>query len=200
MNTPQLQQSPDAQSTDSVHYRSALSVADALASLAQPGSSLAGELCEAFRALPWPACYWECPPVTRHTWAQTAFEFMLLDAPYLASRQPDPGPFEEHIGALRGQDAIAVFPSLGKDAVLLAPAQNGAPESYTHILPFVRQAPAAQVQALWEHTAQTAITTINEREKRPTWLSTAGGGVDWLHMRLDSRPKYYKWQAYRRWP
>ncbi|MGI9175867.1 MAG: DUF6940 family protein [Rhodothermales bacterium] len=23
------------------------------------------------------------------------------------------------------------------------------------------------------------------------WLSTAGGGVSWLHVRLDSRPKYY---------
>jgi hypothetical protein len=27
---------------------------------------------------------------------------------------------------------------------------------------------------------------------RPLWLSTAGGGVDWVHMRLDDQPKYYR--------
>jgi len=32
---------------------------------------------------------------------------------------------------------------------------------------------------------------------RPVWLSTAGGGVSWLHVRLDDRPKYYHHAAYR---
>jgi len=32
---------------------------------------------------------------------------------------------------------------------------------------------------------------------RPTWLSTAGLGVYWLHLRLDSRPKYYRYQPYK---
>jgi len=31
----------------------------------------------------------------------------------------------------------------------------------------------------------------------PTWLSTAGGGVAWLHVRLDTRPKYYRYNPYR---
>jgi hypothetical protein len=30
-------------------------------------------------------------------------------------------------------------------------------------------------------------------------LSTAGGGVDWLHMRLDDRPKYYRHLPWRDW-
>ena len=33
----------------------------------------------------------------------------------------------------------------------------------------------------------------------PVWLSTAGGGVDWLHMRLDERPKYYRHLPWRNW-
>ena len=32
---------------------------------------------------------------------------------------------------------------------------------------------------------------------RPIWLSTAGHGVAWLHVRLDSRPKYYLHAPYR---
>lgn len=30
----------------------------------------------------------------------------------------------------------------------------------------------------------------------PIWLNTAGAGVPWLHIRLDSRPKYYRYQPY----
>jgi hypothetical protein len=32
---------------------------------------------------------------------------------------------------------------------------------------------------------------------RPVWLSTAGAGVAWLHVRLDDRPKYYGFDEYR---
>ena len=31
----------------------------------------------------------------------------------------------------------------------------------------------------------------------PVWLSTAGMGVSWLHLRLDSQPKYYRHGPYR---
>ena len=32
---------------------------------------------------------------------------------------------------------------------------------------------------------------------KPVWLSTAGAGVSWLHVRLDDRPKYYGYAPYR---
>merc|ERR1711957_1156939 len=32
--------------------------------------------------------------------------------------------------------------------------------------------------------------------KTPVWVSTAGSGVSWLSIRLDSRPKYYHHSAY----
>ena len=31
---------------------------------------------------------------------------------------------------------------------------------------------------------------------KPVWLSTAGLGVGWLHVRLDDRPKYYRHAPY----
>jgi len=36
-----------------------------------------------------------------------------------------------------------------------------------------------------------------ERPKTTLWVSTAGLGVYWLHMRVDPKPKYYKHQAYK---
>ena len=32
----------------------------------------------------------------------------------------------------------------------------------------------------------------------PIWLNTAGGGVAWLHIRLDHRPKYYRYLPYKK--
>jgi hypothetical protein len=32
---------------------------------------------------------------------------------------------------------------------------------------------------------------------KPVWLSTAGAGVAWLHIRLDDRPKYYGYTPFR---
>lgn len=31
----------------------------------------------------------------------------------------------------------------------------------------------------------------------PRWLSTSGLGVSYLHVRIDSRPKYYSFDEYR---
>lgn len=31
----------------------------------------------------------------------------------------------------------------------------------------------------------------------PLWVSTSGLGVSWLHVRLDSRPKYYTYAPYK---
>ena len=39
--------------------------------------------------------------------------------------------------------------------------------------------------------------TQQERACVPVWVSTAGAGVSWLHVRLDDRPKYYGYQPYR---
>jgi hypothetical protein len=33
--------------------------------------------------------------------------------------------------------------------------------------------------------------------EKPVWLSTAGGAVSWLHVRLDDRPKYYHYAMYK---
>jgi hypothetical protein len=45
----------------------------------------------------------------------------------------------------------------------------------------------------------SASTNYSQRVgSQPLWLSTAGGGVDWLHIRLDDRPKYYRHMPWRK--
>jgi hypothetical protein len=132
------------------------------------------------------AFYWELPPLTAATLDRDA-EFVLIEAPTLARFAPERAPFAEHFRRARGEDVI-VFPNLGGDAIMVVPCPRGPDEHYPHLAAFLRGADKQQLRALWRVTAQEMLRRVGTR---PTWLSTAGGGVAWLHVRLDSRPKYY---------
>jgi hypothetical protein len=141
--------------------------------------------------LPFSAFRWETPAVTTATMTRP-FEFVLLDSPGLA-RQPDPEAFAEHFREAP-ESGVVVFPNLGKDAILVVPCPVAAASAYRHLAAFVRQAPEAQRQALWRSVGEAMARRIGAR---PVWLSTAGAGVSWLHVRLDDQPKYYGFKAYR---
>ena len=64
-----------------------------------------------------------------------------------------------------------------------------------HFATFLKNAPAEQIDALWRETARQARKMVGES---PRWLSTAGLGVSWVHLRLDTRPKYYRFEPYKR--
>jgi hypothetical protein len=154
--------------------------------------------CSALAGAPYSAFLWETPPVTESTKGQP-FEYMLIDSPSLARLTPDTETFAEHLeqaqaAADDSMAAIATFPSLRKDAFLVAPCQVAQPAAYTHFAAFVRNAPQTQQHAL----LQTVAAVVRARlSQKPLWLSTSGLGVSWLHIRLDSRPKYYQHQPYR---
>lgn len=141
---------------------------------------------------PFAAFRWETPPMTTAT-ANRPFEFVLLDSPGLA-RTPDSDAFAEHFRRAP-PGGVVEFANLGKDAIMVVPCPGGAISAYGHLGAFVRQAPEAQQHALW---AQVGAVMQRRLSAKPVWLSTAGAGVAWLHVRLDDRPKYYGYAPYRR--
>ena len=137
------------------------------------------------------AFYWELPALTGMTLDDNA-RFVLINAPVLARLPVDPSPFASYFDA-RPEEDIVVFPNLGHDAMLVVPAPRGPADAYPHLAAFLRNAGKEQVRALWRVTAGTVLEHLSDE---PTWVSTAGGGVFWLHLRLDSRPKYYQHRPY----
>ena len=119
------------------------------------------------------------------------FEFVLLDSPGLA-RRPDPEAFEEHFAG--AEAGVAAFANLGGDAIMVVPAPLAEPSAYGHLAAFVRLAPEAQRHALWQSVGEAMARRVGPK---PVWLSTAGAGVSWLHVRLDDRPKYYGFGPYK---
>lgn len=134
---------------------------------------------------------WETPPVSVPT-ASRPFEFVVLESPGLA-RRPDLEAFGEHFPS-QSQPEVVVFPNLGEDAILVVPRPVAPASAYGHLAAFVRDAPERQRDALWQAVGDAMVRRMSAK---PVWLSTAGAGVSWLHVRLDDRPKYYGFAPYR---
>ena len=141
---------------------------------------------------PFEAYFWETPPLTASTLGRP-FEFVLSDAPALARAAPDLDAFRQHFESDTDHDGVVVFENLGRDATLVVPRPLAPAEIYVHLGAFLRGAPEAQAHALFRSVAGEVVSRVSNR---PLWLSTAGMGVYWLHLRLDSRPKYYRHTPY----
>ncbi len=142
---------------------------------------------------PYPAYFWETPPVTRATIGR-AFEFVLVDSQQLAGVRTDQRAFANHFASAQPDASVIEFSNLSGDATLVVPCPCGPLSAYSQISTFARQAPDEQQHQLW-----TSVGAALERQLgiQPVWLSTSGLGVYWLHIRLDSAPKYYTHEAYR---
>lgn len=136
-----------------------------------------------------PAFRWETPALSVGAQSRP-FECVLVDDPRL-QRPPEPQAFASYF---RGRDAdVLSVPNLGRTSELVVPRGIASEEAYVHLASFLRAAPLSQVDALWRCVADTVLRSLSDR---PLWLSTAGAGVAWLHVRIDRVPKYYWHRPY----
>jgi len=153
-------------------------------------SSFIKELVDA----PFEAYFFETPPVSADNYEHLDFEFVLVNSKSLSSRRANAAAFQEHFNS---DCMIATFPNIGKDATMVAPCPIDEPNRshYVNLAAFMRNCNSEQVHQLWRSVAYAMVERV-QHDSRRTWLSTSGLGVDWLHVRLDSRPKYYTYTGY----
>ena len=145
---------------------------------------------------PYTALRWETPPVTRSSLHQP-FEFVILDSPDL-DRAPDREAFADLFTTME-PGTVGEFPNLGGDALMIVPSPVDEDSSYSHLGAFLRSAPYAQLHSFWQMVGSAVISSVDTQPfSQQVWLNTAGGGVAWLHVRLDQRPKYYSYSPYRK--
>jgi len=144
-------------------------------------------------ASPFSAYRWETPALTHKTAAQP-FEFVLLNSPGFTSRQTDSKTYNCYYTDDDTDHGIVTFANLRGDSTLVVPSPRTADDAYGHLAAFVRLAPESQLDAFWRIIGATVKSQLTDN---PIWLSTAGGGVAWLHVRLDARPKYYGYSQYK---
>ena len=143
---------------------------------------------------PFNAFFWEHPPVATSNINQP-YEFVLVDSPQLSKIAADSSPFQDIFNPTPSDDpAVITFGNLSRDAELVVPTPVAPHHIYTHLASFIRNAPDTQKHDLFISLAKQTEDNINNK---PLWVSTSGLGVYWLHIRLDTRPKYYTYQPYR---
>lgn len=134
--------------------------------------------------------FWEVKPVDESR-LNEKFIFVLVRGDILASLKADSSAFKKHF---TNSDSVVSFPNLGGDAQLVVPAPVSSESDYGHLARFVRTAPQNQILKFWKTIGEQFSFSVGAKNK---WLSTAGLGVFWLHIRIDSKPKYYRHNAYK---
>lgn len=142
---------------------------------------------------PFDAFFWENPPIARSTMEQP-YEFVIINSPQLSRINADSSPFQDRFNPVSSEQTVVTFGNLSRSAELIVPCPIAPHHIYTHFASFIRNAPESQKHDLFISLAEQLEDNINNK---PLWVSTSGLGVYWLHVRLDTMPKYYSHVPYR---
>ena len=139
---------------------------------------------------PFNAFFWENRPMTKHNLNET-YECTIVKSGELSRVPPDSTAFDSYF---KPDSETVTFPNLGGDAQLVVPCPAAEKSVYTQIGIFARDAPGHQITDFWTRVGKEMLDHI---QQEPRWLSTSGLGVYWLHVRIDSVPKYYQTEGYK---
>lgn len=141
------------------------------------------------RKSPYNAYFWETPAAT----SNQTFNFVIIESKHLHAKA-NPSAFQDHIENIYKTNKVVVFQSLSKDAYLIVPGENAPTDIYAHIASFIRGAPEEQIRHLFKTIGSNIRHFISSNNK--IWLSTSGLAVPWVHVRMDTKPKYYHYTPY----
>jgi len=185
--------------SDNVKYVSTITYSEFLDGLLQEKESVLSEFIDILKKSEFQTYFFETPKITKDTMKKTTFEFVLARAQALESVTADESTFQEYFGLCDKERKVTNFENLGRDAMMVVPCPvNQDRQVYSSLAPFMREGPVEQVEEFWKTSARVMKEHVKKKSsKNPTWMSTSGLGVYWLHLRLDSRPKYYTFTPYR---
>ncbi len=146
---------------------------------------------EALIAFGYQAFYWEHPAINE-AFLEKKYECILQRSKPLENLQSNENTFKEYIHA---NNQVADFMNLGKNARLIVPTKQTDQEVYNHLGKFINFAKDEQIIKIFQQLGDAVLEEL--KEEKAIWLNTAGLGVIWLHIRLDTKPKYYKTKLYK---
>jgi hypothetical protein len=159
-------------------------------------------------SIPFEAFLWETPPLSCYT-VDNEFEMTCIKAEPKEYKPLHRDTFEAVVKTRDSPPTAVAFLAQRPDGtpgtaqtLLISPGDVGGRaglktyvSACTHLGRFVREASPEQHDAFWrvvgEHLAERA------ESNKPTWVSTEGRGVHWLHFRLAYRPFHFETESYR---
>ncbi|MBL3657508.1 DUF6940 family protein [Fulvivirga sediminis] len=153
-------------------------------------SDFRGELTSTLNNTGFEAYFWEVKPCSTIL-LDDVFEFALVQANGLVNIKMDSVPFQEYFDTV---SLTLSFPNLRGDAHLVVPNKINHKANYAHLAAFLETADSYEIDSFWKQVGDAYSRLMNDQ---PLWLSTAGLGVSWLHVRIDQKPKYYRYEPYK---
>jgi hypothetical protein len=152
------------------------------------------------QSVPFTAFFFETTPLLGVEGLNRPFECVLIDAgDTFSKRVVSSQLFDEHLCSGSGTPLVTSFLNLGKDALLVVPchAREATTSAYGTLATFLRHAPGEQIRELWWVVAERVLWVLDNYPGKHVWVNTDGRAVPWLHLRIDTAPKYIKHQPYR---
>ena len=100
------------------------------------------------------------------------------------SMKGDSSPFHNH---LDGKTSPVKFYNLDKSAILVSPPDIG--KNYSHLATFYKNSSTTEKNEFWRKVAKSVEKQL--KKGNDVYVSTHGTNVRWLHVRIESKPKYY---------
>lgn len=147
-------------------------------------------LTEVLKSSPYASFFFEVKPLNSHT-LNDIFECVLVNAPVLSTLTANNAAFRSYF---KQGEYVTSFFNLNQDARLVVPVSLNNALNYSHISQFLNNAPRQQINVFWQKVGEEIKTCISDQL---IWVSTSGLGVHWLHLRIDSMPKYYHYLPYK---
>lgn len=119
-------------------------------------------------------------------------------------RCADPSDFQDKFDKnTNTTEPVIAFHNLSKDAILVVPrpqSDEKNTQKYHHLASYLTHSSQEDIRKLLQKTAEQVIKLHEDKERvannTPLYVSTHGGGVPWLHIRLCNSPKYYHYKLY----
>ena len=151
----------------------------------------------------WPSYFFETKGISSQNASQVQFEFVLVISTELNASINTSGvnmnAFSSHWRTVLPGETCTSFRNLSGDAMLVVPKPmpDTEPSTYSDLASFIRTAPSSEIFNMWTKSLQEYQRLIGPSSNgRTVWFSTSGLGISYLHMRFDSRPKYYSYEPF----
>ena len=119
----------------------------------------------------------------------TIFEFIIIDAPEIKNQIPNSESFK---ATIKERKIVHNFKNLSGDATLISPdiySNLNFSNIYNFVDPYDKQIISNDIISLFWTTVIENILDILQFNN--IWISTSGLCVNWFHLRLSIKPKYY---------
>ena len=144
---------------------------------------------EAFKRVPFKHYMFGFTKINSEADKRNPFKIFFKNSPEFKNITADPEPFLQYF-----QDSKkkwTKFLNIGRDTLLLVPCPPKAQPNYEYyksIGDYVENHSSKDFEEVLKN-----IGYIASRLKAPMYINTHGFGVHWLHIRIDTKPKYCTW-------